>query len=919
MLIKTIHLQDAYGHRDTRVDLSDVSAATVSGANGTGKSTLFVEAPLFALFGSVAFRGVRGDTLADLVRTGADTARVDLTFAIGGSEYRVVRTYEVRTKSGTSGAEFFRRQGDEWQTVEASSISAVDAAIVETIGCDYTAFVLGSIMRQGESSTFTDATPSERIDALAQILGVEHLRAAYDEARARHREATATVEDLSGRLDEADTVRQKRADVVEQIDRLDAKIQQKSDDVELFETAAKSTKEALDDAKERRDEQAAIVDTVNELREKLESARQKVRAEEKNRDKVRARLERLDAKIESQRERLDDLPEDATEDADEIAGRLERIENLRRAYTAERRQCEQVEREVAALEERERKESEALGDAKEWAEYADKIPPGTHGGASATTEGLEVSSQGLKAYARGLEERLERLSEVTAEVEEVHTEAVRLERLANDLHREHLQSVKALERRASVLEERPDECDMDHCGLLRDAIKARRKLEAIADDEPRGASEADEAAKLRDRLADLVEPFEGLEPDGSGAERLRYQWQDEINRVAEAAGALVVFCERQETIAGIAEDLQAKRKEYEAREAEVARLRGEVLDFDEVREAKSRMRDSVRFDRPASEIVDDAASMASDTLRDRLAEAKAQGDAAAKRARITEALETLESERENVVERLAYAERNVVAEVDTVERITARLDEHEDAWKRYRATLSAIDTHTEQLEAERQKASRAREALAKLEADRKVHRERLEQIHERLDELDTVRAKLDTARQARDRVGYAVEFFKVAPSIVLGAAVPKLEADCNTILAEIAPRYSVAINRQTLTKAGEVRDKVTLSVFDRGTERSLLTLSGGERFRVDIALRLALAEAAAGRTTGRPLQTLLIDEGWGSLDPEGVHDLKESIERLRARFRRIIVVSHVADVHDLFATTIELERENETVQLRYAA
>ena len=78
-----------------------------------------------------------------------------------------------------------------------------------------------------------------------------------------------------------------------------------------------------------------------------------------------------------------------------------------------------------------------------------------------------------------------------------------------------------------------------------------------------------------------------------------------------------------------------------------------------------------------------------------------------------------------------------------------------------------------------------------------------------------------------------------------------------------------------------------------GEERDTATLSGGEAFYASLALALGLAEVVTSEAGGRPLDTLLVDEGFGSLDPDTLEDVLDELDELRAGGRAIGLVSHV--------------------------
>ena len=106
------------------------------------------------------------------------------------------------------------------------------------------------------------------------------------------------------------------------------------------------------------------------------------------------------------------------------------------------------------------------------------------------------------------------------------------------------------------------------------------------------------------------------------------------------------------------------------------------------------------------------------------------------------------------------------------------------------------------------------------------------------------------------------------------------------------------------------RTGLTLQVLDRhtGEQRSPRSLSGGETFYTSLALALGLADVVRAEAGGVELDTLFIDEGFGSLDADTLDQVMEVIDELRTRGRTVGIVSHVAELKHRVAERIEVRR-----------
>jgi exonuclease SbcC len=134
-------------------------------------------------------------------------------------------------------------------------------------------------------------------------------------------------------------------------------------------------------------------------------------------------------------------------------------------------------------------------------------------------------------------------------------------------------------------------------------------------------------------------------------------------------------------------------------------------------------------------------------------------------------------------------------------------------------------------------------------------------------------------------------------------------AAANVRLAAMsAGRYE--LRRTDEGKSRRERSGLTLAVIDRhtGEERSPASLSGGETFYTSLALALGLADVVRAEAGGVDLDTLFIDEGFGSLDSDTLDQVMGVIDDLRERGRVIGIVSHVADLKDRVPERVEVRR-----------
>ncbi|MER7752202.1 SMC family ATPase [Kitasatospora sp. NPDC097643] len=134
-------------------------------------------------------------------------------------------------------------------------------------------------------------------------------------------------------------------------------------------------------------------------------------------------------------------------------------------------------------------------------------------------------------------------------------------------------------------------------------------------------------------------------------------------------------------------------------------------------------------------------------------------------------------------------------------------------------------------------------------------------------------------------------------SYVLAARLEQVAAAASDRLVRMSGgRYTLVHSDDRGT--GNKRSGLALRVVDAwtGTERDTATLSGGESFFASLALALGLADVVTDEAGGMPLDTLFIDEGFGTLDEQSLEEVMDVLDGLRERDRAVGIVSHVADL-----------------------
>ena len=142
-----------------------------------------------------------------------------------------------------------------------------------------------------------------------------------------------------------------------------------------------------------------------------------------------------------------------------------------------------------------------------------------------------------------------------------------------------------------------------------------------------------------------------------------------------------------------------------------------------------------------------------------------------------------------------------------------------------------------------------------------------------------------------------------------------LAALLDEVLAAASQRLvRMSRSRYLLRRDTDQRDKrraggLDLVVFDAhtGAERSVASLSGGEGFLASMSLALGLADVVQAHAGGIRLDTVFIDEGFGSLDPEALDLAYQTLVDIHSEGRLVGVISHVPDLKERIDARLEIK------------
>jgi exonuclease SbcC len=159
-------------------------------------------------------------------------------------------------------------------------------------------------------------------------------------------------------------------------------------------------------------------------------------------------------------------------------------------------------------------------------------------------------------------------------------------------------------------------------------------------------------------------------------------------------------------------------------------------------------------------------------------------------------------------------------------------------------------------------------------------------------------------------------------ALMIENVLPQLEAETNQILSRLSANQlhiqfvtQRAGKSKRASKTAKLIDTLDILIADARGTRPYETYSGGEAFRVNFAIRLALARLLANRS-GTALQMLIVDEGFGTQDAEGCERLIAAINAIAPEFACILTVTHMPQFKEAFQARIEVTKTPTGSQLR---
>ncbi len=785
----------------------------------------------------------------ELVHQGQQDMAVELEFLARGLRHRVIRKYSVSTQSPRL-LELQVASDNGYRAITGNTVRETEAQIRNLLHMDYDTFVNTAFLLQSQADKFSTSKPAERKNILAEVIDLSYYATLEERAKQRVR----NIQDSMRDTDSAVSLRQQ-------------------------EIAGKPEYEAkLDSARSEVDRVSA---GAADQRRKVEELRGAVDSLQSRRNELKLLNERLTT---SQGE-ISDLER-------QMQGNAQRVGD----YEAVLQREAEIRDQFGRLE-KSRSELERMDQAAFQASSLSQAEADLKKEVAVQRERLSGLAAPLRdRITRELEPRVKRLPEIEEGLRIINLEHTKLEEEEESLRRQQSEA-QEVSARVRYLEEAND--------ALKSEMEATRKKFDMLDE--------------NEAVCPLCK--QPLGPEGQGHLRreyedqgqeakVKYQQQEtELDTLGRQHKELLEQTAQQEadlngrrkqvqtTIATHERDLAESRKAHS--ELEPARSELEQLEI-RIKEEDFAQDERLRL----SEIEAELAATGYDNEQHQQTRERVKGldPFAELHRKLLEATEALPTEREALETASQMLDRRR-QEGEQDEKRRQELGRDLEALSGLESRLAEAQSLHGVLERQQQEAVVQQRVLA-----------------EQLEEIARKEAQLRALRQERDKLAeekaiydeLAVAFGKNGiQALIIETAIPQLQNDANELLSRLTEgRLSIKLQLQEgrrERRLGLPSEELQILISDDVGTRSYETFSGGEAFRIDFALRIALSKLLA-RRSGVPLPILFMDEGFGGQDSAGQERLKEAIQSIQSDFQKIIVITHVEDVKDAFPTRIEVTK-----------
>lgn len=885
----------SYGQQTETIDFTPHRLICLTGKNGHGKSAM-LDAITWALWGQA--RKIAGITRGDehLIRLGESSMTVTLDFSCNNQRYRITRDFSVAlNKKGLTQLHLglFRDDLDAYVSLSEKNIRDTQEKLDGIIGLDYETFINSVFLRQGQANEFSKKSPLERKEVLSALLGLsryEELRKRALELQRGYLKEEELLSHLTKSLTDELAVKQEVTAQAEAIEKELARITETEKDYKLHH-----------DLLVLKQQENTYAQTTLALA--VQSQEQQTRVYEQQRDNL---ITLLGERRGFQR-RKDALDVAALTAAHETA-----VKNLAACETLKATQMSVREKFYAISAKRQKRleliqtelqaESQAATNQLNLARFEAERAENSLVEVNKKIANLETQNRDMEKKKAELQHALSQQAAVNTRAETIERKIIRATRFAE---RWELRKQRNIETETTArIRYQNLTTHGSVCPLCTQALPEKQRGLLIKQAEKNARLHAHQHTRLEKLLKQL---HAQKELDKSVFKKLVLEKEQLIQhnqQFVQIAEQLVLNSRELEILT-----------EHRAGELTQATLKKELLVQAQTRHNTAAAalklaptqdpalctltREVVTLEEQIQLLEKSISNVNESTLRAEIARINEQQKAvtllsheqAQNRRRAHDIIAIIRELRINTREQEALK--------TTITKLTPLVSEllaNNEQLQKIRKELERLQLNKQLLFEQKGALSRQLAVFGKRARELEDQQKRLVQLKELIEDHQLL-------AQALSKNGIQ--------ALIIEQAVPELESEANTLLARLTDNQAqVMFESLRDLKSGGSKETLDIKISDAMGTRPYELFSGGEAFRIDFALRIALSKLLA-RRAGTSLQTLIIDEGFGSQDEEGLALIQEALHVIQEDFEKIIVVSHLPAMKHQFPTNFVVRKGTE--------
>ena len=832
------------------LDFTGIHLACLVGDNGHGKSAL-LDAMTWALWGK-ARDGKR--SADELIHLGQTDMEVEFEFTLDSQRYRVIRKRTSRGRGRTI-LEFQVFDGNRFQPLTEPTIRETQARIDRLLRMDYGTFINSAFLLQGRADEFTVKTAGERKRILGEILNLSLYDEYEEQAKERARAKEGEADQLGVQIAEMDRELVHRGEY-------EAELAQAEEDVAQLSEARQAAEQELDTLRSRHRDLVAKEQQAEELAVRVAQGEEELTALSEQIRGAEERIKIYEATLTQAptiEEKYSEL-QAAREQRDELDQKLARLLELGEGGRELERVIAQAERDLLV-------QQQIAGERiAELEARVEKTPA-----LQAEREGVQRQLTALAEIEKERQVAQERLQQLVEEMAILRTRNEQLKAEMDPL-REKISLLQTAETAA--------------CPLCSQKLSAEHRAKLIVQFSAEGKAKGDQhranAAQMREQegeRAQLTRRMTRLEQELQQQTHLQRREAALAQQLAEAQVAAQERVARQEALALVERRLAARDYALEE-QAALTRLGAEM--------------EALGYDGAAHE------------------RARAE---AARLSEFEQRYQQLTTARERLEEELTSLKRLRENQIRW-QRVVARDRKRQGALTTEAAALPEVESQLQALEPQ----------VDQLAAQERMARDRLAAARQKLaycEQLAHRREEWLKREQAARKAQSIYQELRTAfgkqgiQAMIIETAIPEIEDEANALLSRMTNgqmHIRFDTQREKKSEKGEFIETLDIYISDEVGTRNYNLYSGGEAFRINFAIRIALSKLLA-RRAGARLQTLVIDEGFGTQDAEGRARLVETINAIKDDFARVLVITHIEELKDAFPVRIDVQKTPQGSQI----